>query len=231
MRRVPILPSVIVGLAVALMIALGLWQLLDRLPRKEAYLAQLAANPARPPIAFPLRPDDRLLFRRTVADCRPPVTIRRAGAGAAGFRLIATCSVGQGSVGQGSVGQGSVGQGSVGQGSVGQGSLQVQLGTTHDPRKEIDWSGGPVTGYVSHAPDSRSLIQSAFDHRPQAMLLVADTPAAGLEPNASPDIDGVPNNHLAYAIQWFLFAAIAAIIYVLAVARRNRAVVTGRPPR
>jgi surfeit locus 1 family protein len=216
MRRVPILPSVIVGLAVALMIALGLWQLLDRLPRKEAYLAQLAANPARPPIAFPLRPDDRLLFRRTVADCRPPVTIRRAGAGAAGFRLIATCSVGQGSVGQGSVGQG---------------SLQVQLGTTHDPRKEIDWSGGPVTGYVSHAPDSRSLIQSAFDHRPQAMLLVADTPAAGLEPNASPDIDGVPNNHLAYAIQWFLFAAIAAIIYVLAVARRNRAVVTGRPPR
>ena len=85
MRRVPILPTLIVGLAVAAMIALGLWQLLDRLPQKEAYLAQLAANPARPVIAFPLFPDDSLLFRRTVADCRPPVAIRRAGAGAAGF--------------------------------------------------------------------------------------------------------------------------------------------------
>ncbi|WP_343527436.1 SURF1 family cytochrome oxidase biogenesis protein [Sphingomonas sp.] len=206
MRRTPILPTLIVGLAVAAMIALGLWQLLDRLPRKEAYLAQLAANPARPAIAFPLFPDDHLLFRRTVAECPPPVTIRRAGAGAAGFRLIATCTVPRG-------------------------AMQVQLGTTHDPRAESDWPGGRVTGYVSHAPDSRSLIESAFDHRPQAMLLVADTPAAGLEANPRPDIGGVPNNHLAYAIQWFLFAAIAAIIYALAVVRRNRMVVvrdTGR---
>jgi surfeit locus 1 family protein len=205
-KRLPVLPTLIVGVAVAAMIALGLWQMLDRLPKKEAYLAQLAANPARPVIAFPLFPDDRLLFRRTVADCRPPITIRRAGAGAAGFRLIATCSVPKG-------------------------SLQVQLGTTHDPRAESDWRGGRVTGYVSHAPDSRSLIQSAFDHRPQAMLLVADTPVPGLDANPRPDISGVPNNHLAYAVQWFLFAAIAAIIYVLAVARRNRMVVMRNAPR
>ena len=206
MKRLPILPTLVVGLAVAAMIALGLWQMLDRLPKKEAYLAQLAANPARPLIPFPLAPDDNLLFRRTVADCRPPITIRRAGAGAAGFRLIATCSVPKG-------------------------SLQVQLGTTHDPRAESDWPGGRVTGYVSHAPDSRSLIESAFDHRPQAMLLVADTPAPGLQANPKPDISGVPNNHLAYAVQWFLFAAIAAIIYVLAVARRNRMVVMRNAPR
>ncbi|WP_322964828.1 SURF1 family protein [Sphingomonas fuzhouensis] len=206
MRRVPILPTLIVGLAVAAMIVLGLWQLLDRRPQKQAYLAQLAANPTRPVIAFPLFPDERLLFRRAVAECRPPVTIRRAGAGAAGFRLIATCSVPQG-------------------------TLQIQLGTTHDPRKEISWPGGRVSGYVAHAPDSRSLIQSAFDHRPQAMLLVADTPASGLEPNPSPDLDAVPNNHLAYAVQWFLFAAIAAIIYVLAVIRRNRMVVVDHTHR
>lgn len=200
MRRVPILPTLVVGLAVAAMIALGLWQLLDRLPQKEAYLAQLAANPARPVIAFPLHPDESLLFRRATAECHPPIAIRRAGAGAAGFRLIATCSVPQG-------------------------ALQVQLGTTHDPRKEVIWSGGTVRGYVAHAPDSRSLIQAAFDHRPQAMLLVADRPVGGLEPNASPDLDAVPNNHLAYAIQWFLFAGIAAIIYALAALRRNRTVV------
>ncbi|MDZ7283763.1 SURF1 family protein [Sphingomonas sanguinis] len=206
MKRLPVLPTLVVGLAVAAMIALGLWQLLDRLPKKEAYLVQLAANPARPVIAFPLFPDDSLLFRRTAADCRPPIAIRRAGAGAAGFRLIATCSVPQG-------------------------SLQVQLGTTHDPRTESEWPGGRVTGYVSHAPDSRSLIQSAFDHRPQAMLLVADTPAPGLDANPKPDVGGVPNNHLAYAMQWFLFAAIAATIYVLAVIRRNRMVVVRNAPR
>ena len=206
MRRLPILPTLVVSLAVAAMIALGLWQLLDRLPQKEAYLAQLAANPARPVIPFPRFPDDSLLFRRTVADCPPPVVIRRAGAGAAGFRLIATCSVPQG-------------------------AMQVQLGTTHDPRADSRWRGGRVTGYVSHAPDGRSLIRSAFDHRPQAMLLVADTPAPGLEANPHPDIAAVPNNHLAYAIQWFLFAAIAAIIYVLAVVRRNRMVVVRNVPR
>ncbi|WP_217429849.1 SURF1 family protein, partial [Sphingomonas bacterium] len=86
MRRVPVLPTLVVGLAVAAMIALGLWQLLIRLPEKEAQLAQLAANPTRPPIAFPVAPDDRLLFRRSAATCRPPVTVTLAGAGAAGFR-------------------------------------------------------------------------------------------------------------------------------------------------
>jgi surfeit locus 1 family protein len=99
------------------------------------------------------------------------------------------------------------------------------LGTSHDPRAETGWSGGRVSGYVAHAPDGRSLIQSAFDHRPQAMMLVADRPAPGLDPNASPDLDAIPNNHLAYAVQWFLFAAIAVIIYVMAVFRRNRMVV------
>ena len=226
MKRLPILPTLIVGLAVAAMIALGLWQLLDRLPQKEAYLAQLAANPARPVIAFPLFPDDSLLFRRTVADCRPPITIRRAGAGAAGFRLSATCSVpSDGTTLRSFLDNQMSGQ------PVQKGALQVQLGTTHDPRAENDWRGGRVTGYVSHAPDSRSLIQSAFDNRPQAMLLVADTPAPGLQANPKPDISGVPNNHLAYAVQWFLFAAIAAIIYVLAVARRNRMVVMRNAPR
>jgi surfeit locus 1 family protein len=33
----------------------------------------------------------------------------------------------------------------------------------------------------------------------------------------------VPNNHLAYAVQWFLFAGVAAVIYALALRRRTRA--------
>ncbi|MFC3307859.1 hypothetical protein ACFOGK_01280 [Blastomonas aquatica] len=45
---------------------------------------------------------------------------------------------------------------------------------------------------------------------------------AGLEAVQPPSPGDIPNNHWAYAIQWFLFAGIAAVIYGLAVARRTR---------
>jgi surfeit locus 1 family protein len=57
---------------------------------------------------------------------------------------------------------------------------------------------------------------------PQQLLLVADTPAPGLAANEMPSIESIPNNHLAYAVQWFLFAGIAVIIYLLALRRRAR---------
>ncbi len=53
-------------------------------------------------------------------------------------------------------------------------------------------------------------------------MLVADTPAPGLLPTAEPDLSSVPNNHLAYAVQWFLFAGVAGVIYVLALRLRQR---------
>ncbi|RDE04524.1 SURF1 family cytochrome oxidase biogenesis protein [Sphingomonas aracearum] len=192
MKRIPFLPTLIVAVAIAAMVALGCWQLFDRLPQKEAYLAQLATNPAKPPIAFPAQADDRLLFRRSHATCRPPVRVTLAGAGSAGYRAIAACA----------------------------GGLLVQLGTTRDPKARPEWSGGSVRGFLSHAPDARSLIASLADPAPVPLLLVADTPPAGLARNKGPDVSAVPNNHLAYAGQWFFFAAIAAIIYVLAVRRR-----------
>jgi surfeit locus 1 family protein len=52
--------------------------------------------------------------------------------------------------------------------------------------------------------------------------LIAETPQAGLEPLAPPDPGDLPNNHLAYAVQWFFFAATALVIYVLALRRRQR---------
>ena len=203
-RRFPVLPTLLVALAVAAMIALGLWQLLDRLPKKEAFLAQLAANPARPPMAFPRFPDETLLFRRASGMCMQPTAIRLAGAGKAGFRVIADCRTG----------------------AEGPGMI-VQLGTTRDPKLKPQWPGGPVSGYITHAPDGRSLIGSLFDHRPPAPMLVADPPLAGLAPNRPPSIEAIPNNHLAYAGQWFFFAAVAAIIYVVALRRRVRAQAAG----
>ncbi|QKR98865.1 SURF1 family protein [Sphingomonas sp. CL5.1] len=197
MRRWPLVPTILVALAVAAMIALGLWQLLIRLPEKEAQLAQLAANPARPAIAFPRFPDDALLFRRASGFCLSVASIDRAGAGNAGYRLIANCRTGAEGPG-----------------------MKVQLGTTRDPDAQVRWSGGKVSGWISHAPDARPLIAGLFNHVPRELLLVADTPAPGLAANTRPDISIVRNNHFAYAMQWFFFAAVASVIYVLAVRRR-----------
>lgn len=192
MRRLPLVPTVVVGLAVATMIALGLWQLLIRLPEKEAYLARLAANPTRPAIAFSIAPDDSLLFRRATGACRPPVAVRLVGAGAAGYRAIAECRDG----------------------------VAVQLGTTRDPKAMVSWPGGTVSGYISHAPDARPLLASLWEDTPKRPLLVADRSPPGLAANTPPDLSAVPNSHLAYAGQWFFFAAIASVIYLLAARRR-----------
>lgn len=83
----------------------------------------------------------------------------------------------------------------------------VQLGWSRDPAP-IAFAGGAFAGRI--APYGSSV------------RLVADPPMAGLEANAAPDPREIPNNHLAYAVQWFFFAATALIIYVIALRRRTR---------
>ncbi|QTD55317.1 SURF1 family protein [Parasphingorhabdus cellanae] len=72
-----------------------------------------------------------------------------------------------------------------------------------------DWSGGAVDGII--APDSQNILR-----------LVASEPVAGLLKSQEPSTDDIPNNHMAYAVQWFLFAGIALIIYFLALRGRNK---------
>ena len=201
MKRLPLIPTAIVALAVATMIALGLWQLLERRPAKLAYIAQLAGNPSKPPIAFPRVPDQALLFRRATGRCARPTAIDLKGAGSVGFRWIARCGA-----------NGSTTP-----------DMTVQLGVTRDPNARVAWSGGAVSGFLSNAPDGRSAIGSLFSGAPQRLMLVADPVPAGvvptLSPNPAPDPAGVPNPHLSYAFQWFFFALSAAVIYLLAARR------------
>ncbi len=83
-------------------------------------------------------------------------------------------------------------------------TVPVDLGFTRDLNK-VAWQGGIVTGVIASGP-----------------RLVADPPVAGLQPMAKPDPGDLPNNHLAYAGQWFFFALTALVIYVLALRRRGR---------
>jgi surfeit locus 1 family protein len=80
----------------------------------------------------------------------------------------------------------------------------VDIGFSRDLAKP-DWTGGEVLGVIAPGP-----------------RLVADPPVEGLEPMARPDPGDLPNNHLAYAGQWFFFALTALVIYVLALKRRRR---------
>ena len=87
--------------------------------------------------------------------------------------------------------------------------MAVELGWSKNPAVGRDYKGGVVSGII--APD-----------RVARMRLVSTEPGPGLVASAPPSPDTIPNNHLNYAIQWFLFAAFAGVIYVLALKRRER---------
>ena len=189
-RRIPVIPTLIVMLAVATMIGLGVWQL-QRAGWKEGLMAQLAANRGRPVMAYPAvsAATQNLLFRRASATCLQPTSIRanagRNAQGTTGWSHLATCRTGGGD-----------GAG-----------LVVDIGWSPGLIK-ARWAGGPVTGII--VPDSKSGIR-----------LVATNPAPGLAPSQPPGPDTIPNNHRMYAVQWFFFAAAAALIYGLALRRRG----------
>ncbi|WP_336986998.1 SURF1 family protein [Altererythrobacter aquiaggeris] len=82
----------------------------------------------------------------------------------------------------------------------------VALGFSRDPNPQ-QWTGGPVSGFIGPAG--------------RGVRLVASPPAqADLQPLALPDPNDMPNNHLAYAGQWFFFALTALGVYWLAVRKR-----------
>lgn len=207
--RTPVIATLLVALAVAAMVALGLWQL-HRLSEKEALLVRYAANVSLPPVRLPRAPDETLLFRRAVGLCLQPTRFSIEGGrnarGGTGWRQIAECRIGADGPG-----------------------IAVQLGFGKDPHAKSSWKGGTMRGYLTHAPDHAPLIAGLFGGGPKPLMLVADPPLAGLDANPGPDLSAVPNNHLAYAVQWFAFAAIAATIYALAL--RRRMVAAGPPPR
>ena len=196
MKRVPIFASLVVAAAVATMIALGIWQI-ERAHWKEGLLAQYHSAQKLPPIAFPTAPlkGQPPLFRWATGNCLRPV----------GHRAIA----GENRSGE----PGYVHIVHCATGAEGPG-MAVEIGWSRDPNASFDWAGGPVTGII--VPD-----------RLQKIRLVAASAPAGLQPSAVPTAESAvqvtPAGHRFYAFQWFAFAAIALVIYVLALRKRTRA--------
>ena len=190
MKRWPIIPTVIVGAAVAVMVMLGVWQL-QRADWKAHLLAGYAAAACKPPVAWPASRDaaDLPLYRKSSLVCQKVIGWRsvsgRNAADMPGYVHIATCVTADEK----------------------SSTAQVVTGWSAGP-EHPQWIGGTVRGTI--APDAR-----------HGLKLVADTPVPGFAPLQPPSLGDIPNNHIAYAVQWFLFALVACVIYVLALRRRR----------
>lgn len=194
-NRIPVIPTIIVALAVAVMVRLGFWQL-HRAHENEQLVAQYAAASKLPPIAFPVAPvkGPPPLFRWATGFCQRVVGHRSiAGenrSGDTGYAQIVDCATGAEGPG-----------------------MSIQVGWSQDPNAKVNWTGGLVTGVV--VPD-----------RLHGIRLVAASAPAGLQPSALPSVETAvpisPAGNRFYALQWFAFAGIAALIYVLALRKRWR---------
>ena len=191
-RRLPLVPTIVVAAAVALMIGLGVWQL-QRARWKEGLLRRYAQADKLPPISWPTVPSKRdalPLFRHATGMCVKPIGQRAVAgenrSGEPGYAHIIDCATGAEGPG-----------------------MSVEVGWSKNPNAKVNWPGGLVSGVI--APDRR-----------MGMRLVAASAPPGLEPSAPPTLASIPNNHRFYALQWFAFAAIALVIYGLALRKRWR---------
>lgn len=210
MGRVPVIPTIIVIAAAAVMVVLGVWQL-GRMAEKEELIARYQANPQLPVITdfaliAPGSPVEGLvggkvrhledsLFRRVTVACENPQNWKgvagRNASDQAGYVHMFECERMVGSLDDEPT----------------EIVLFATIGWSRSPQQP-EWPGGTVTGILSTAGEDYEV--------------VASEPQAGLEPLARPDPGDLPNNHLAYAGQWFFFALTALVIYFLALRRRWR---------
>lgn len=202
MKRLPLVPTLIVLIAVPAMIALGFWQL-RRAEWKEGLLARLEANAGAAPIEAPVNltlRKDELSFRRVRVTCeeveaRDPTAARSVG-GASGYRRTILCRRPFGE------------------------PVLVSLGVAPDPRASVTVAPGAT--FVG------SLVPRGSE---PAFLLVAESPVGALEPEARPSVDTIPNNHRGYAAQWFLFALVLTVIYGVYLRRRPAVAMPNLPPQ
>jgi surfeit locus 1 family protein len=194
-RRGAIVASLIVAAAVLVMIRLGFWQL-SRAHENEQLLAQYEVASKLPPIAYPTAPRKGAppLFRWATGFCRR-ITGQRATEGRNRAGDIGWAHIVQCATGPEGPG------------------MSVEVGWSKDPNAKVDWSGGLVSGVIVR-------------DRIHGIRLLAASAPPGLEPAALPSVETAmpvsPARNRMYALQWFSFAAIASIIFGIALWKRSK---------
>jgi surfeit locus 1 family protein len=193
-RRLPIIPTTIVLGAVLTMIGLGIWQL-QRAEWKESLLAhyrQALAMSSAVPYPAATEAETEKVLYRH-------------------SRVNCRSTSGEWDSIAGRNAEGEAGYVHVILCGIEDGkTAYVQAGWSQSPQPPV-WKGGEeVGGFI--APYNKG----------GGARLIASPPLAGLEANAAPNPEDIPNNHMAYAFQWFFFALTALVIYALALRKRWR---------
>jgi hypothetical protein len=167
---------------------------MQRSHENEQLLAQYKAASKLPPIAYPVAPTEGPLplFRWATGFCQKVLNQREVGGRSRGGDVgwVHILDCATGAEGPG---------------------MSVEIGWSKNPETKVNWRGGLVSGVI--VPD-----------RLHRIRLVAAGAPPGLEPPGLPSAENAvpvtPGRNRMYALQWFSFAAIALIIYALAVRKR-----------
>ena len=201
-RRIPIIPSIITAVGILILCGLGKWQL-DRREWKRDLIARLAAAPNLPdvtPAEFraAMMGDTSIQYRRARIDCRAgakkPYDLRpgSSASGTSGFFVVVSCRPNN---------------------------------RPPDIVAVAGWTRRVDAGEMSLNLDHELagvVIENPYgqaEGRPRFMLI----PDAAIPPLArpqQPSAADLPDNHLAYAGQWFGLAVALAAIYGLWLRRR-----------
>lgn len=203
MRRIPLIPTLIVALAVGTMVVLGFWQI-QRAHWKDALLASYQSSRHAPDlygIPAGVQPD-AVAFRHAHVLCRITTKETLLGgtdaSGRTGFRNIVGCALIDGRV------------------------IMADLGLSAiNARPAVPAIGQRIEGRGLLVPDDVLARRMFGKSTVVPLLLVLDGGAPGLTPSVPPSIETIPNNHISYAVQWFLFAGVALIIYGIALWKRK----------
>ena len=158
-RRLPLLPTILVAAAVALMVALGVWQL-RRAEWKGDMIARYADAESLPAVSWPRSAAEReaALYRPSSFTCVRVLAMRetagRSAGGQSGWAHVANCRLVEGD------------------------QAEVALGWSAAPTPPA-WSGGRATGTVAPAGEGARLVADP----PQAGL----EPLARPDPAALPN--------------------------------------------
>jgi surfeit locus 1 family protein len=227
--RFPWALTIVCALLLALLLALGTWQL-RRLAWKEGLIAQAEAASAAPPAPLPNRPGPLPAFSRVILDCdfedggRRLVELQTILDGRPGVRLLSAC-------GDRIVDLGFVDEAT----SERPGPTEFRPGSPTETRRRIVAVVREAAPPGPMAPPARDGRFYARDNA--AIAEVLNVPAAnagqtlyavdsafpdfpGLEPSAPPA--AFSNNHLGYALTWFGLAIALVGFYVALLRRRLR---------
>lgn len=201
-RRIPLIPTLITAVGILILCGLGRWQL-ERRAWKHDLIERLAAAPELPLVSprefrAAMMGDISVQYRRASIDCRPgpkkPYDLRpgSSASGVSGFYVVVSCRPNDLPP-----------------------DIVAVAGWTRrvDAKENIINLDHQFTGVLIENPYGKQ------PNRPRFML-IPDTAIAPLVRPLQPAAKDLPDNHLAYAGQWFGLAITLAAIYGLWLRRR-----------